>query len=52
MIRPLLLLALLSLTACSMIDRLSGVSEAKAIQTIGTAAKATILCIWNTGITV
>lgn len=52
MIRPLLLLALLSLTGCSMIDRMSGVSEARALQTIGTAAKATILRVWDTGITV
>jgi len=52
MIRPLLLLTLLSLTGCSMIDRLSGVSDTKALQTTGTAAKATILRIWDTGITV
>jgi hypothetical protein len=52
MIRPLLLLAFLSLTGCSMIDRLSGVSDAKALQSTGTAAKATILRIWDTGITV
>jgi len=49
---PLLLLALLSLSGCSMIDRLSGVSDAKALQATGTAAKATILRIWDTGITV
>ena len=51
-VRLLLLLAFLSLTGCSMIDRLSGVQEAKVLQTTGTAAKATILRIWDTGITV
>jgi hypothetical protein len=48
----LLLLAACGLTACSMIDRLSGVSETKNLQSIGIAAEATVLRIWDTGITV
>jgi hypothetical protein len=50
--RLLPLLAALSLAGCAMIDRMSGVSEVKALQTYGLPAKATILQIWDTGITV
>jgi hypothetical protein len=49
---PLILAALLGLAGCAMIDRMSGVSEAKALQSMGTAAQATILEIWDTGTTV
>lgn len=48
----LLLLALAGLSGCAMIDRMSGVSDAKSLQATGTAAQATILEIWDTGITV
>lgn len=49
---PLILAALLGLAGCAMIDRMSGVSDAKALQSMGTAAQATIVEIWDTGITV
>jgi hypothetical protein len=48
----LLLGAALGLASCAMIDRVSGVSEAKALQETGVAAEATIQRIWDTGITV
>jgi hypothetical protein len=51
-LRPFLLLAILGLTGCAMIDRMSGVSETKALQSAGVAAKAAVLRIWDTGITV
>jgi hypothetical protein len=37
---------------CAIADRLSGVSDAKALQEIGESAEATILKIWDTGMTV
>ena len=37
---------------CAIADRLSGVSDAKALQEIGESAEATIVKIWDTGITV
>src|SRR5258706_9983019 len=40
------------LTGCAMIDRMSGVAETKRIQESGVAARARILEIWDTGITV
>lgn len=44
---------LLGLTlGCSMIDRMSGVSDTKALQEGGMAAEALVLRIWDTGITV
>ena len=48
----LLLGAALGLASCAVIDRMSGVSEAKALQEAGVAAEATVLRIWDTGITV
>jgi hypothetical protein len=52
-LRPLLLLlAILGLPACAVIDRMSGVSETKTLQATGVAAEATVLRIWDTGITV
>lgn len=47
-----LFLLLLVLSGCAMIDRMSGVSDAKSLQATGTAAQAAILEIWDTGITV
>ena len=41
-----------SLVACAVIDNLSGVSDAKELQQIGLPARATILQIWDTGMTV
>jgi hypothetical protein len=46
-------LVLLGLVAgCGMVDRMTGVSVAKELQTTGTAAPAEILRLWDTGITV
>jgi hypothetical protein len=39
-------------TGCAMIDRMSGVADTKALQETGVAAEATIVRIWDTGITV
>jgi hypothetical protein len=47
---PLLLAFLLA--GCAVADRMSGVSEAKRLQEAGTPAKARILKLWDTGITV
>lgn len=44
--------ALLLAGGCAMIDRMSGVAEAKKLQESGVAADARILAIWDTGITV
>jgi hypothetical protein len=41
-----------ALTGCAMIDRMSGVAETKRLQESGVAARARILEIWDTGITV
>ena len=41
-----------SLVACAAIDNLNGVSDAKALQRTGLPARATILDIWDAGITV
>ncbi len=46
------LLVLLLATGCAMIDRMSGVADTKALQETGIAAEATIVRIWDTGITV
>lgn len=37
---------------CAIADRMSGVSDAKAMQEIGDPAEATIIEIWDTGMTV
>jgi hypothetical protein len=49
---PALALLLVLTAGCSMIDRMSGVSDTKALQERGVAAEAVILRIWDTGITV
>jgi hypothetical protein len=38
--------------ACVVVDRMSGTSQARAIQATGEQAEATVLEIWDTGITV
>jgi hypothetical protein len=40
------------LAGCAMIDRMSGVAEAKRLQASGVAASARVVEIWDTGITV
>jgi hypothetical protein len=45
-------MALLILAGCAMVDRMSGVSEAKRLRETGEAATARILRVWDTGITV
>ena len=39
-------------TGCLVVNKMSGVSEARAIQAVGEPAHATVLQIWDTGITV
>src|SRR5215831_10887206 len=53
-LRELVMASLLaaSLVACAMIDDLSGVSDAKALHRTGLPARATVLNIWDTGMTV
>jgi hypothetical protein len=49
----LFLLALsLVLNGCAIANKMSGVSQAKELQTTGEAAQAEILKIWDTGMTV
>lgn len=43
---------LLLATGCALIDRMSGVADTKILQETGVAAEATIVKIWDTGITV
>jgi hypothetical protein len=47
-----LVAALLLSPGCTLIDRMSGVAEAKKLQESGMAGSATILAVWDTGITV
>ena len=47
-----LVAALLLSPECTLIDRMSGVEEAKKLQESGMAGSATILAVWDTGITV
>lgn len=42
----------LALHGCAVANRMSGVSQAKELQTAGEAAQAEILKIWDTGMTV
>jgi len=48
----LVLLAALLLPTCALVDRVSGVSEARDLQNTGLPAQAKILRIWDTGMTV
>ncbi len=50
--KRLLALVLFLTTGCALIDRMSGVADTKALQQTGVAAEATIVQIWDTGITV
>jgi hypothetical protein len=45
-------LVAVSVVACAVVDNLAGVSDAKALRRTGLPARATILEIWDTGITV
>ncbi len=47
-----LLAAVLGGPACAIVDRMSGESEARAIQTVGRPCEALVLTVWDTGITV
>jgi hypothetical protein len=47
----LLIAAAVQSTGCAVANRISGVSETRAIQAIGVPAQATVLQIWDTGIT-
>jgi hypothetical protein len=49
---PAAALLAVSLVACGLIDNWSGVSDAKELQQTGLPARATILEIWDTGMTV
>ena len=52
MIRVLVSAVLLvALAGCAVANRLSGVSEEKRLQRVGEPARATVLAIWDTGIT-
>jgi hypothetical protein len=42
---------LVALTGCAIANKMTGVSEEKRLQKIGEPARATILSIWDTGIT-
>lgn len=44
-------LALSVAAGCAVANRMSGVTEARAIQRVGVAAEAVILQVWDTGIT-
>ena len=37
---------------CAIVNKMSGVSEARAIQKVGEPAQATVLQVWDTGVTV
>ena len=48
----LAVLALLALTGCAIRDRMTGETEARRIRAVGVAAPATVVQIWDTGVTV
>ena len=50
--RLAVVLVLVLTTGCAMIDRMSGVTDTKTLQETGVAAEATIVKIWDTGMTV
>jgi len=51
-IAGIMLLASMTAGGCALANRMSGVSDAKALQKTGEPAEATILQIWDTGMTV
>ena len=48
----LLIVAALVSNGCAIANKVSGVSEARAIQKVGEAARGTVVEVWDTGITV
>jgi hypothetical protein len=48
----LLIVAALVSNACAIANKMSGVSEARAIQQVGETARGTVIQVWDTGITV
>ena len=48
----LVIVAALASNGCAIANKMSGVSEARAIQKVGEAARATVMQVWDTGITV
>ena len=48
----LFLLAAMAASGCAIANKMSGVSEARAIQKIGEPAVGTVIDVWDTGITV
>jgi hypothetical protein len=48
----LLIVAALASSGCAVANKMSGVSEARAIQKVGEAARGTVVQVWDTGITV
>ena len=48
----LLIVAALASNGCAIANKMSGVSEARAIQKVGEAARGTVVEVWDTGITV
>lgn len=48
----IVIFAALLLSACALVNRVSGVSEARELQKTGEKAQAKILSIWDTGMTV
>jgi hypothetical protein len=49
---PVLALALFALPGCAIRDRMTGEAEARRIREVGVAAPATVVQIWDTGVTV
>ena len=45
-------LGIVANAGCALADRISGVSQARTIQSIGEPAEAVVLQVWDTGITV
>ncbi len=52
LLSSVLVSAVLLSPACAIVNRLSGLSEARAIQTVGEPHDAVVLEIWDTGMTV
>jgi hypothetical protein len=48
----LLIVAALASSGCAIANKISGVSEARAIQKVGEPAYGTVMEVWDTGITV
>jgi hypothetical protein len=48
----LLIVTALVSNGCAIANKMSGVSEARAIQKVGEAARGTVVQVWDTGITV